>query len=519
MEFKSKWLKQETEWLLIAVYPFLFLIASSASQPFWHFQAGIRCAALWSVRSKRWWLVALLEWTASATLLTFENRPPLSTVALIDLFVPFIVFALAHAAVFFFIRPNTTITNLRVLIGRIFAAIVAVALASFAFVNARQLIDQLEPQTFALVLLENRLGAWLGMITVGLLIVTLAHRTFMAGRNFDIRNVALSLLPAGVMFALMRFDPSYSHVDPLMIAILPLMLVSHHGGVRVAILSFNFLAIFVLLQHGNLPDTWQNGRVETFLILVGFGAVTIGGSADLTLSHLTSLSSTALAENERSSRMSDIALRLSHQEEKDRQRIAQDLHDQLGQDLTAIATYVQIASKRTEDLGTLQYLKTVSSLVDEAHWHLRAINDKLHPIALSRFGLVRALESGPVIELLTEQGFEYDFHSQGVDAQLPEKIEIALYRICQEAITNAIKHGKHRWLSVSLVQQTYSPELASLELRIHDDEGEIDYRNSTGYGIQGIRDRAHSIGALCDFNAENGTPRFILTVEFVPIAA
>lgn len=514
MESKRNWLRRDNEWLQIAIYPWLFALAALASAPFWNLEAGVRCAALWLLPVRRWWLLAVLEWFVWTVFRFSRSEVSITPVDLVDLFGPFLCFALAHAIVFFFVRPNAGIGSLRTLVTRLFAAVVAVALSTFAFVNARHWLDGRDPQAFAFALLESRVGAWLGMMTLGLLIAIFAQRKFLASRDFDLRTIAIALLPACILASLMQIDPVNAHVDAVVFAVLPLLLVSHQLGLRAAIVAFCGVAAWMLFQHPALPEIWQFGRAETFLVLVGFGATVIGGASDLLRHQHEAMAHTAVTETERSSRMSDVALRLTHQEEKERQRIAQDLHDQLGQDLTAIATYVQIASKRTDDLGTLQYLKTVSSLVEDAHWHLRAINDKLHPIALSRFGLVRALESGPVIELLTEQGFEYDFHAHGVDRHLPEKIEISFYRICQEAITNAIKHGRHRWLSVALVQTPVDELRARLELRIHDDEGEIDFRNSTGYGLQGIRDRAHAIGASCEFNAENGTPRFLLSVEF-----
>lgn len=517
MDLKWKWLQRDREWWLFALYPLMFLCATYASAPFWDLQAGVRCAALWNIRPKHWWLIAVLECLVLVGWYGLTGEAAPTPLIWINLLGPFATYAAAHLLVFFFVQPAQPVSSMRTIVVRLFAAVVAVSLASFALENLRHFFDGSSPQAFASALLERRVGAWLGMMTVGLLIVSLTQRKFLAGRDLGLRVLMAALLPAVILMSLLRVDAIAAHVDPVLIAILPLLLVSHQYGIRAAIVAFNVLAALIYFSHANLPDIWQFGRIEIFLVLLGFGAVVIGGTADTTRQEHESIAHSVVAETERSTRMSDVALRLTQQEEKERQRIAQDLHDQLGQDLTAIATYVQIASKRTADLSTLQYLKTLSSLVNDAHWHLRAINDKLHPIALSRFGLVRALESGPVIELLTEQGFEYDFNAQGVDRHLPEKIEIALYRICQEAITNAIKHGKHRWLSVSLAQLPAEHGRAQLELRIHDDEGEIDAGNSTGYGLQGIRDRADAIGATCTFNPESGTPRFLLTVEFEPV--
>ena len=85
--------------------------------------------------------------------------------------------------------------------------------------------DGRDPQQFAFALLENRVGAWLGVMTIGLLIVTIAQRKFLAGRDFDLRTIGIALLPACILASLMQMDSVNAHVDPVVIAILPLLLV------------------------------------------------------------------------------------------------------------------------------------------------------------------------------------------------------------------------------------------------------------------------------------------------------
>lgn len=132
---------------------------------------------------------------------------------------------------------------------------------------------------------------------------------------------------------------------------------------------------------------------------------------------------------------------------------------------------------------------------------------------LDRFGLARALAEGPFAELLRDHKIAYDCSIEGQVDSLPDNIASAIYRICQEATTNCVRHGCGGYVHIrlSLVPGATHREL---DLRIEDHAGElhVDPRQP-GRGLLNIRDRAQAIGANYRFNAASGKPRHHLQLS------
>ena len=143
--------------------------------------------------------------------------------------------------------------------------------------------------------------------------------------------------------------------------------------------------------------------------------------------------------------------RLEGAEETERGRISRELHDRLGQDLTALKLGLQLVRKQgpftpsvQASIGQLE--KLADSLMQDIHrlaWELR-------PAALDDFGLDMALRRY-ASEWSEQNGVAVDFHSQGMEThRLPTELETTLYRITQEALTNVLRHAKAQRVSVLL---------------------------------------------------------------------
>src|SRR3546814_19528627 len=101
------------------------------------------------------------------------------------------------------------------------------------------------------------------------------------------------------------------------------------------------------------------------------------------------------------------ANRMAALQENERRRIGAELHDQIGQDMPAIATRLLIVELTASNPTVLEGLSSISSLVTTAHGHLREVINELHPAVLDRFGLTRAIAEGPFAELLPARGVLY----------------------------------------------------------------------------------------------------------------
>ncbi|HTL67406.1 MAG TPA: response regulator [Lacunisphaera sp.] len=137
----------------------------------------------------------------------------------------------------------------------------------------------------------------------------------------------------------------------------------------------------------------------------------------------------------------------------EQQRIGADLHDGLGQQLTGLSCLAAALQERLEKLGLedVATARTISRLADDAIAQARALARGLCPVQLENAGLVEALEE-LASQAHTLHGVECRFTRKG----LPSCDHLAamhLYRIAQEAITNAVRHGRARRISLELTSQ------------------------------------------------------------------
>jgi signal transduction histidine kinase len=168
-------------------------------------------------------------------------------------------------------------------------------------------------------------------------------------------------------------------------------------------------------------------------------------------------------------------------QELERARLARELHDETGQALTSILLGLR-AIQETDDVDVA--VEEVRALVVSTLQDVRRLAVELRPSALDDYGLVPALER--LTATVTEQGGPVvDLEAQLGDERLPGEIETALYRIVQEAITNAIKHAEAGSVSVVL---TRTP--AAVKVVIEDDGRGIDPAvGGDGLGLMGMRER------------------------------
>jgi PAS domain S-box-containing protein len=146
-------------------------------------------------------------------------------------------------------------------------------------------------------------------------------------------------------------------------------------------------------------------------------------------------------------RLAEEALRalsrsLIHAQEEERKRIARELHDDINQRLAMLAVELQqlqktprlSASRRNERIDKLFKYTT------EIACEVQALSHRLHSASLEYLGLVPALQ-GFCDEMIRHQNVEIDFQHRGVPKSIPQDVALALFRVTQEALHNAVKHS------------------------------------------------------------------------------
>jgi signal transduction histidine kinase len=211
-------------------------------------------------------------------------------------------------------------------------------------------------------------------------------------------------------------------------------------------------------------------------------------------------------------RVRELSHKLINAQEEERKRVALDLHDELGQLLSALKIGLQsLAQQRSgEEAGELQRLIRLSQKIMD---RIRAMAYHLRPAILDNFGLVAALED--LCESLGESGLiRVETRLQEVDEKaLSPEAKTALFRFVQESLTNAVKHsGSERALVV--LEQTGD----DLRLTVTDQGGGFDVAAALGagpenkhMGLLGMDERIRLIGG--DLSIQSSSQGTTLTAR------
>ncbi len=193
-------------------------------------------------------------------------------------------------------------------------------------------------------------------------------------------------------------------------------------------------------------------------------------------------------ESQRRRRLERDLLEISEREQR---RIGQELHDSLGQLLTGIAIMTKALERklRRQAIAEAGDAKEIARLVNSAVEETRHLSRGLHPVALDENGLMSALES---LAEATQNVFRISctFCCQRAVPVRNASMALHLYRIAQEAVTNAIRHGQTRHIQIELSAPTSRALLTITSDGRRFEEWPTDHK---GIGLQMMRHRAEMI--------------------------
>jgi len=203
------------------------------------------------------------------------------------------------------------------------------------------------------------------------------------------------------------------------------------------------------------------------------------------------------------SELSELYTNLSEIREQERTEISREIHDELGQQLTALKMDVAWLKKRVDESNSEIQEKTnqMISLIDTTIRTVRRIVSELRPGILDDLGLI------PAIEWLCEQarertGIEFDVISVKEEYNIDDTVTITVFRIIQEAIHNILKHARAAHVSINI---GYAD--GDLLLQVSDDGVGFDpdaVREKKSYGIIGMKERVLALGGTVHYYSKPG---------------
>ena len=255
------------------------------------------------------------------------------------------------------------------------------------------------------------------------------------------------------------------------------------------------------IEQQNVTAGLYRGIQERFWRTFGLAVLVTLFIAFVSATHVNRVEQRLRNEQEKDARTAAELQRLSAKlvsaQEEERRTIARELHDEIGQVLTVIKMELAHAQKHiVSDGGSHDLLDDARSITDRALHAVRDISHFLHPPLLEDLGLSAAVD-WYVQSINKRHELRVEFTAQNMTARLPSEIEVALYRIVQEGLTNVLRHARAHRCMIDLVRQDGGE---FVRVTISDDgvgfdpAAPRDAEASPGLGLVGIRERVAQLG-------------------------
>jgi len=210
--------------------------------------------------------------------------------------------------------------------------------------------------------------------------------------------------------------------------------------------------------------------------------------------------------------------------EQERKHIAKELHDELGQLLTGIKLQADFIYRQTaQNNETLQIsAQSIVQATSELIKSTRDITNSLRPVTLDQLGVIDAIKELVQNWRNLNKNIRFELDADNLPHQLSDELQISVYRIVQEGITNACKHADAHRIEISLkfIASSHDQKRFLLQLKIQDDgRGFAQHsEHNNGMGIINMRERTEALnGVFCLINRQQQGAEIFITIPLEPL--
>ncbi|HVW84304.1 MAG TPA: ATP-binding protein [Bryobacteraceae bacterium] len=252
----------------------------------------------------------------------------------------------------------------------------------------------------------------------------------------------------------------------------------------------------------------------TMLITLGLGGLLAAFSTSRILNYQREVAGNLREIEQARSELKELSTRLLEVQENERRALSRELHDEVGQSLSALlVTIGNLKAELPEEYRASQSgrLAELRALAESSLRSVRNMTLLLRPSMLDDLGLIPALQwQGREVSRRTPMNVSID--AAGVPEDLPDEYRTSIYRLVQEAIHNSEKHAH-----ASSVRVTMRAHSNSLVLSVQDDGRGFDIEREKGMGLLGMHERVENLGGT--FNVESEIGRGTLIMVRLPLPA
>lgn len=201
--------------------------------------------------------------------------------------------------------------------------------------------------------------------------------------------------------------------------------------------------------------------------------------------------------------LEELSARLVRAQEEERRSLARELHDEVGQSLSAIIMEASNAEFAETPVEVADRVKSIGSMAERALNVVRDLALLLRPSMLDDFGLVPAL-NWHVREMGKRTGLDIRIDAGDDCDGLPDEHKTCIYRFVQEALNNAARHARARSVRIAVHMNETGREAGRVLFSVQDDGAGFDKRTVRGLGLLGMEERVRRLGGRFRIDTQPG---------------
>ncbi|MBN6885172.1 signal transduction histidine kinase [Cytobacillus horneckiae] len=187
-------------------------------------------------------------------------------------------------------------------------------------------------------------------------------------------------------------------------------------------------------------------------------------------------------------------------QEQEIKRIALELHEGVGQSLYSLFTGLQFIEKAVKEPEMKSYMGNMTNIMEKTIQEIRLLSVELHPPTLTTLGIVPAVKS--YLKLYTSTyGIEVTVDHCGDEVPLTERENIALFRVCQEALVNIARYADTSSASVIFI---WDKDLLSITIKDSGKGFDVEAGMEKSCGLAAMKERMKLIGGKCSIASNTG---------------
>lgn len=346
--------------------------------------------------------------------------------------------------------------------------------------------------------IKNMMGSFVGIMLIAPIALWIASPGARHGTRSILRDNYRITLPAATLFLLLGTLADGTRVAELLrlLLLVVVAVAAVREGWRGAALAVLAVSIAVAIDDHLGQSATNPIQLQLYIAICGAMGLMFGATTDDLRRQREQLDSAQAHTLTLTNALAIAASRNLQTEELERRRLASELHDEFGQNLTALQTHLKLSQHAFAASGQPHAVEMLLELTRTMRRNIAGILETLRPAALEELGLFATIDRGAVRAMAEDAGLEFEARIEG-DARLLDALDntrrIAAYRLAQEAITNVVRHARATHCEVRLRINRRGEQLW-LFVDVRDNGMGSTRYVRPGHGLTGMRDRVIALG-------------------------